>query len=162
MQGHKLKHSDALNFIFAGNSLFTVVNSQTGNRFTFKVKKSKQDEDPAKISQTQVHFVRVLTNPEVYEFIGTCFDRKYSHSKRTRISSEAQSVKVFNWIVSKLISGNLPEFIEIWHEGRCGKCGRVLTVPSSIQIGIGPECIKSLNDKSMIRAIKLNKILESI
>jgi hypothetical protein len=28
------------------------------------------------------------------------------------------------------------------HEGKCGRCGRLLTVPSSIESGIGPECSK--------------------
>ena len=28
-----------------------------------------------------------------------------------------------------------------WHEGRCGRCGRKLTVPESIEAGYGPECI---------------------
>jgi hypothetical protein len=31
--------------------------------------------------------------------------------------------------------------LEIWHEGRCGRCGRKLTVPESIHNGYGPECI---------------------
>lgn len=154
MQGHKMLNSDALNFIFAGNSLFTVVNSKTGNRFTFKVKKNKK-------SESEMHFVKVLTNPEIYEFIGTCFDKKYKHSQKSRISVEAQSVLVFNWIVKNLQQGTLPEFIEIWHEGRCGKCGRVLTVPQSIEIGIGPECLKSVNDKNLKRQIKLNLLLNS-
>lgn len=152
MQGHKLRHSDALDFIFAGNSLFTVLNTKTGNRFTFKVKKGN----------TEIHFVRVLTNPEVYEFIGTCFDKKFKHSIKSRISAEAQSSIVFNWIINQLQSNKLPECIEIWHEGRCGKCGRVLTVPQSIEIGIGPDCIKRVNDKKTLRKIKLNAILNDI
>ena len=32
---------------------------------------------------------------------------------------------------------SLPTFIEIWHEGKCGKCGRTLTVPDSIINGLG-------------------------
>lgn len=30
--------------------------------------------------------------------------------------------------------------VEVWHEGSCGRCGRKLTVPSSIETGLGPEC----------------------
>lgn len=30
--------------------------------------------------------------------------------------------------------------LQVWHEGRCGRCGRKLTVPSSIETGLGPEC----------------------
>jgi len=29
---------------------------------------------------------------------------------------------------------------ELMHEGRCGRCGRPLTRPESIQSGIGPIC----------------------
>ncbi len=41
MNSHILDRSDALNFIFAGNSIFTFLNTKTNNRFTYKVKKSK-------------------------------------------------------------------------------------------------------------------------
>ena len=68
-------------------------------------------------------------------------------------------VKVFNYIVNKLQSNNLPDFIEIYHDGRCGKCGRQLTVPASIETGFGPECVKML-DKQMSREYKLNQILK--
>lgn len=144
---------DVLNFIFAGNSLFTVVNSQTGNRFTFHVTKPK--EKSKEVELRQIHFVRVLTNPDIYEFIGTCFDQKFSLSKKSRFSAEAQSVRVFTWLITQLQKNALPDFIQVWHHGRCGKCGRVLTVPSSIELGIGPECIKTLTNKAMLRAKKL-------
>ncbi|MGQ4872128.1 MAG: DUF6011 domain-containing protein, partial [Candidatus Thorarchaeota archaeon] len=32
----------------------------------------------------------------------------------------------------------LPEKVRIWHEGKCGRCGRRLTVPESIESGYGP------------------------
>ena len=131
---HILKHDGALDFIFGGNSLFTVKNAKTENRFTFKVTKHKQED---------VFFVRVLTSPDVYQFIGSI--RKggvYKHSIKSRISPESQSVKVFDYLTTKLNTSTLPDFIQIWHEGRCGRCGRVLTVPESIESGFGPECIK--------------------
>jgi hypothetical protein len=155
MTTHKLDNAIALDFIFAGNSLFTVLNKSTGNRFTFKVKAAKKTEE----DKNDIHFVRVLTSPEHYEFIGTTFDKKYSHSKKTRITAEAQSVRVFTWLVTQLINGTLPESVEIWHEGRCGKCGRVLTVPNSIEWGIGPECAKRTLSKEYIRAKKLAQLL---
>ena len=31
------------------------------------------------------------------------------------------------------------------HEGRCCRCGRVLSTPESCDRGIGPECWKHLN-----------------
>ena len=51
--------------------------------------------------------------------------------------------KAFAWFWRVLNgSGNFPAGFEFWHEGRCCRCGKRLTVPESIQGGIGPECIK--------------------
>ena len=51
----------------------------------------------------------------------------------------------------------LQDFVEIWHEGKCGKCGRPLTVPSSIENGLGPSCLKKLSKQE-----KRDKFLELI
>ena len=129
-----LKQDLALDFIFGGNSIFTCRNTKTGNRFTFKVTKHKKEE---------VYFVKVLTNPDVYEFIGSVRkESKYKHSRKSRISGESQSTRVFDFLINRLRTNTLPEFVEIWHEGRCGRCGRSLTVPNSIETGFGPECVK--------------------
>ncbi len=133
MKSHKLEHSKAIEFLLGGKSIFTFVNTKTENRFTFKVKKHKTDD---------VFFVSVLTNPEVYQFIGSLKNKSFTHSKKSKISKDSQSVRVFDYVFSNLCKGTLPEFIEIWHEGKCGKCGRTLTVPSSIESGFGPECSK--------------------
>jgi hypothetical protein len=136
MEGRKLKNSDALKFIFAGKSIVTFLNTKTNNRFTFKVKAAKD---------SNLFFVSVLTNPDSYTYIGTCIEGKFRHGKKSNISFDAQSVKVFDFILNKLVLGTLPEFVEVWHEGHCGKCGKRLTVPSSIENGLGPECIKTLS-----------------
>jgi hypothetical protein len=148
MEGKKLNNSEALNFILAGNSTSTFLNRETDNRFTYKVKKSKDSD---------LFFVSVLTSPDVYTYIGY-ITNDFKLGKKSKISKDAQSVKVFNYIFRKLKSGNLPEQIEIWHNGKCGKCARKLTVPSSIDTGIGPECFKNLS-KTDKRDIILKKIL---
>lgn len=138
----------ALKFMFAGKSVFTFINTKTGNRFTYKIKNAKN---------SNIFFVSVLTNPDVYSYIGICVEGNYNHGKKSNISKDAQSVKVFEYILNKLKSDNLPDFIEVWHEGFCGKCGKRLTVPSSILTGIGPDCIKKLT-----KSDKRDKFLELI
>ena len=135
MEGRKLKNTDALKFIFAGKSIVTFLNTKTGNRFTFKTKAAKD---------SNLFFVSVLTNPETYTYIGTCIEGNYKHGCKSVVSQDAQSVKVFDFVLAKLVLGTLPDFVEVWHEGHCGKCGKRLTVPSSIENGLGPECIKTL------------------
>jgi hypothetical protein len=151
MEGHLIKHEEALNFIFGENALFTIKNPKTENRFTFKVTKHKKED---------IFFVKVLTNPDLYEFVGSVrIGNKYKHSTKSRISDNAQSVKVFDFVLNKLISKNLPDFIEIWHEGKCCKCGRTLTTPESIQRGIGPECFRRNASKADLRNDLINRIL---
>jgi hypothetical protein len=38
----------------------------------------------------------------------------------------------------------LPKGLKVHHEGRCCRCGRKLTVPESIETGLGPECASRL------------------
>jgi len=145
----RLDNSDALKFIFAGNSTVTFMNAETGNRFTYRVKKSKDGS---------IFFVSVLSGPDQHSYLGTVSAGIYSHGRKSSFSPGCQSEKVFSYVLNKLKSGSLANQIEIWHEGKCGKCGRQLTVPSSIDTGIGPECIKSLS-KEEKRDIFLASIL---
>ena len=133
----RLENGEALSFILAGNARFTVVNRETGNRFTFRVRQPKE---------TTPHFVSVLSGPDNgsdYGFLGSVFGgKRYRHGRKSRISSDATSDRVFRWLFERLVSDPtaIPGNVEIWHEGRCGRCGRVLTVPASIATGIGPVC----------------------
>lgn len=134
MKSNKLNRHDSLKFIFGGNSTFTFKNKITENRFTFRVRKHNTND---------IYFVSVLTQPDTYTFIGSIFkEGNYRHSVKSKISSSAQSVKVFDYVLRKLHTDSLSESIEVWHEGRCGRCNRKLTVPESIESGFGPECIR--------------------
>lgn len=149
MKGHKITNTkEALKFMFAGKSIFTFENTKTGNRFTYKIKVAKD---------SNLFFVSVLINPETYTYVGTCVEGNYKHGKKSVISTDAQSVKVFEFMLNRLKSDNLPDFLEVWHEGFCGKCGKRLTVPSSILTGIGPDCIKKLS-----KSDKRDKFLDLI
>jgi hypothetical protein len=120
-------------FATAGNATFTVTSRKTGNRFTYKVRKPNPD-GPA--------FVALLSGPDNesdYQFLGTIFpDGTYRHGRKSRISSTAPSAIAFDWVWKH--ATNLPEAVEVHHEGKCCRCGRKLTVPESIESGIGPEC----------------------
>ena len=90
-------------------------------------------------------FVSVLTgcdNESSYSFLGTNFTKdNYTHSKKTSVTEDADSVKVWKWLCENWSTLGMYPTVEFWHEGRCGRCGRKLTVPESIDTGFGPECI---------------------
>ncbi|WP_419655485.1 hypothetical protein Dvar_45680 [Desulfosarcina variabilis str. Montpellier] len=123
-------------FIKAGKAIFTIQNVETGNRFTYKAKKADKDD---------VWFISVLNGPDNYsnyQYIGCLFGDDFRLTKKSKITRDAPSYKAFAWTWTRLQQNNLPFNVEIHHEGRCGRCGRRLTVPSSIETGYGEECAK--------------------
>jgi len=139
-------HADAYRFALAGNATFTIVSKATGTRFTYKVSVSDQGRD--------LFFVALMNGPDnesSYQYLGTLRHGyapdtawHFAHGKKSKISKDAPSSKAFAWLWANLKTARLPDSVEFWHEGSCCRCGRKLTVPESIQSGIGPECRKMM------------------
>jgi len=143
---HVIPSCNVLAYMTAGKATFTARGRE--HSFTFRVKQPKFDGVPAE----NLRYVSVLTGPDnttSYTFIG-CLVRKmgrweFRFSPKARISQDATSVVAFKWIIRRLVDGmGLTNEVEIWHDGRCGKCGHPLTVPESIETGLGPICAQNL------------------
>lgn len=142
MESHKLSLSKSKDFLFGGKSTFTVVSKKTQHRITFRVKELKDKN---------IYFVSYLfgsDNTQSFKFIGTIFDKngKYNASRKNGSDPNSNINKSFEWVYNTIVNQNVSNFdkIEFWHEGKCGKCGRKLTVPSSIETGFGPYCEKNI------------------
>lgn len=137
MSRHEIRENIG-DFVKAGKAIFTIENEKTQNRFTFRVSKCEDKDD--------LFFVSVLAGPDNthdYSYIGAIFGNTFKQTRGSKVSPEAQSFKVFSWF-HRIVSdknANLPESVHFYHEGKCGRCGRRLTVPSSVLSGFGPECI---------------------
>lgn len=128
---------DPLGFLFAGDARFTVRSKKTGTRYTYRIAESDGD-DP-------VFFASVLTgadNDRDYQYIGLAKPWGLVSTRKAKISADAPSVRALDWVLRVLQRGGHPD-LEIFHEGRCCRCGRALTTPESIERGIGPECAKA-------------------
>lgn len=139
---HKLVPEKALEYIVSQKSLYTIVNNNTGNRFTFKTFEKKK--------LPGILLVSVLTgsnNMSDYKYLGYINKKNYvfKHSDKSSISSDAQSFKAFEWVYDKLRRNQLPDFISVLHHNHCGACGRLLTTDESIKSGFGPYCRSLLN-----------------
>lgn len=148
---HKLNSEDALRFILAGHSFFTIRKIETGGRFTYRVTVPEDQKD-----HPTLFFVSVLTgtdNNSDYSYVGFIRaqnDATYTfyYGNKSKLSKEAPSVRVFDVVFNQLLMKNVPlTKLELWHEGRCGRCGRRLTVPESIENGIGSECAKIMQKR---------------
>ena len=125
-------------FIFGGHAIFTLTSRKTGARFTYRVTKGEP-----RGNQTAPYFVGVLAGPDNYHdysYLGLLTsDGRLIQTQGSRISFDAPSAKAFQWLLKCIDSGSV-ESVKFQHEGSCARCGRKLTVPSSIEIGFGPVC----------------------
>lgn len=131
---------DVRTFLLAGNARFTLVSKRTATRFSYRIRASEDK---------RVFFVGVLTgtnNEAHYAYLGTIRPAhlEYTWGHKSKIAASAPSSNGFAWFWDHVRAGRLPATVEVWHEGRCGRCGRTLTVPQSIERGIGPDCAQQM------------------
>jgi hypothetical protein len=155
--GAALPDALARTFMLAGNATFTAVSKVTGARYTFKLSRPKADSEPRLMRNGQPFatsrkpiFISVLNgtdNTADYAYLGTIWEDAekftYAVGRKSQVSPQAITQRAAAWLTVAL---NYPDKLaqcEIYHAGKCGRCGRKLTVPSSIESGIGPECAKN-------------------
>jgi len=147
-------------FFLGGKATFTVQNNDTGVHRTYKIRKptpTPQYPNPA-------WFVKVMTgtdNESHYSYVGRLFPNggqiyrngqpvqvlpgHIEMTKNSKFDEASDTVKAARWVTGRIMTGaSIPDQIEIRHAGKCGRCGRTLTAPESLDTGIGPECAKIL------------------
>ena len=149
-------------FLFAGNARFTLRSAKTGMRYTYRVAVNKKDlADPGKKADP-AYFVSLLRgsdNEHDYKYIGCMHGTRFFITTASRLPRTSPSVVALVWFLDAMAqqkdvladklsaldggtSSGVVAKLEFWHEGRCARCGRVLTVPESVASGWGPECAK--------------------
>lgn len=177
---HLLVGNDTIKtFLTAGRAIFTIRNTQTGNRVTYRIDAVKGEADAFTVSaftgsdnSVKGHYspLGTISNGRyqyrgllaavidlkaaadtagddwLVGFAGSTLNRNLSKYgiQASPVAFDDMKQRVFYWLWTGHMAQDkeLPEQIEVWHEGRCGRCGRRLTVPESIANGLGPECIK--------------------
>lgn len=139
-------------FVTAGRALFTLELAQSFAKthnlpphYTFKIKK----KEAAKEGERDAYFISLLTGPDNtsdYTYMGLLnpLSGDVILTKASKFQAESWPVKLLRRTLARVWSGEQKMLEEagfsLHHEGRCGRCGRVLTVPESVQSGLGPEC----------------------
>ncbi len=129
-------------FFFGGKAIFTVESSKSGMWRTFKVKKTK----PTERYPNPNWLVFVLAGPDnetSYAYIGVVNPNtgEFRLTGKSKRNEQSPDVTIFRWLMRGIFErGMTLENGVVHHEGKCGCCGRKLTVPESIKRGIGPEC----------------------
>jgi hypothetical protein len=143
-------------YMLAGNATITIRSLATGTRFTYKIKQKVDKETNQRQDFWFVSLLNGADNESDYAYLGTVHTSQmggslhqvYKHGVKSKIGYNAPSAIAFEWVARQLWEittsigqSNLSAGTEIWHEGKCGRCNRALTVPESIESGFGPECI---------------------
>lgn len=162
MHRHQITDPETISqFIYGGKSTFTLVSVATGTRFTYKLIRANGDKSG------RPWFVKIMTgtdNEHSYTYAGFIDPAKpydIIQGRKGRISSKAPSVMALAWVLKTLNYGGYSNLskVEVWHEGRCGACGRKLTVPESISTGLGPVCAGRMAPAKAPRDEMLNEAL---
>jgi hypothetical protein len=118
-------------FALAGAAVITLQGKTS--RYTYRIKANKKQGARA------THYVSVLRgadNESDYKFIGGITSEGFYASDKSDLTVDSPCVRAFGWWWAHIDS---PE-VEVYHAGRCGRCGRLLTTPESIKTGLGPVC----------------------
>lgn len=143
-------------FITAGKAIFTLELDQAfasmhslPPHYTFKINKKAADEK----NPRDAYFISLLTgcdNTSDYSYLGllNAETGNVILTKASKVSDDSWVVKLLRRTLQRVWEGNQVMLeqagFKLHHEGRCGRCGRLLTVPDSIETGLGPECASKL------------------
>lgn len=134
-----MNFNDIMPFIQAGNSTFTLYSTKKDQRYTYKIK-AKDD----------LFFAKVLYGPDNtkdYRYIGLFYrnDVTLRNSAKSACATKDMRFLMLKHFLEILCTEEkLPDTCQFYPSGRCGRCGRTLTTPDSIECGIGPECRRYL------------------
>lgn len=137
--------SDIRKMVLAGNSTFTIQSVKTGKRFTFKVNAPMKDN--RRDYASTLFFVSLMNgsdNNNDFAYLGTIKTGvngiRFDHGRKSSVAATADSTVAFGWFAKLLNAAGTVSTVEVYPSNNCSRCGRKLTVPSSVAAYLGPEC----------------------
>lgn len=167
-------------FVVAGKAIFTVETDPEYARkndlkphYTFRVKFSKGKPKAGRPNEMwpDTYFVGILTGPENtkdYSYLGM-LDKdtgKVRCTVKSYLPQDHLVTLLLNRTLALIWAGDTKPIedagFKLHHEGRCGRCARLLTVPESIESGIGPECAGRVagSRKSRVKVVREAETVE--
>lgn len=144
-------------FVVAGKAIFTLeiphewaAEHGTNSHYTYRVAfKQGNDGSNGQPKTNDVYFVSLLSGPDNYSnysYLGILNkDAGFvSLTRASKVTKDCMSYRLLNRVLANLWVGDEQKILEagfdVHHEGKCGRCGKKLTVPESVKTGLGPDC----------------------
>lgn len=141
-----MRYSDYPNIVLTNilkeKSIFTLKSLKTNMYYTYKIEQDKKNKDR--------FMAKVLYGDNVknYRYIGL-FYRDTLSLRTCTVAHLPHTTPQFIMLqyFLRILAMQIPwPNTYIYYPARkCRKCGKLLTVPESIKLGIGPECLKYKN-----------------
>lgn len=147
---HKLANPAVADYLLAGKGLVTLLNRETEGRHTYQITAPGETADER--LGAQILWVSVLTGPENtadYTYIGIVVRKsgQFRLTKGSKLPKSDPRVAGFDWLCRNARRMDNYPHVEVRHHNHCGNCGRLLTVPQSVDTGLGKICAKRLGVK---------------
>ena len=140
---YTLEYDKLRKFLLMGNCDFVIKNNRNEHRINFLIKKDKEKDD--------IFYIKYKSHKWTY--IG--WFKKYHNQLRFKdefnfypkegmITQDDNKYQIFKSFMEIIyIKEKLPNNVSVYYTGRCSKCGRTLTNPDYIKIGIGQWCLEN-------------------
>ena len=143
LSAHRLIGAENIKrYCMSGNAIVTLT-SPTKVHYTYYIRSPFLD-DKDKFTK-DVRFVYYLGPDGKWFYAGGLYNNGslFRGTKGSKLSPRSPVFKGIVYLV-RMMNSDFETPMMLQHEGCCGKCGRRLTDPVSIERGIGPKCYSLL------------------
>ena len=147
-----ISNDKALEFMLAGCSEFIMKSGKTGHKLRYKLDKklsTQMKNSDGSLGGDYIYWLNTAESNGTFVYAGVLFfdnktkQFKFGKGARGNLNYNDVRVKSILYVLNRLYKGETSVNVEIYHVGKCGRCGKRLTDPESIERGLGPMCAKA-------------------
>ena len=144
---HIIPNDKAIDLLLAGNCTFTAKSLKTNVHYTYRIiKLLGQEERKLEYKENRICYgVYILVSAnEDYRYLGIIFieNKDLTFKAFKTVEEDTPSYLAFKSVINITYFKQLHPLLQLWSSGKCARCGKTLTTEDSVELGIGPECVK--------------------
>lgn len=138
---NRIDQKDAIAFIKGGKAKFVLHTLKSDKQFRYKVVLKKKTPK----FELDLWWIYIEDDIDVYVGFITENNNLRIRTNPQFLTKLQQAIELLKYTWQHLQTQDLDERLHILHLGYCGVCGRALKDAHSLEIGIGPECLKRIS-----------------
>lgn len=140
-KSHELIGTEVIyNYMTGGHAVVTLQSDISGIYHTYNFRKPDgQDKN------NDTMFIFTLVSGSEWVYVGMYKNRDFHFTAKSKFKADSAIVKGVAFIIRLMLQDGFSNpNMHLYHEGICSRCGRPLTNPASIALGIGPTCAEMM------------------